>query len=259
MSGASSASSALFRLDGDVAIVTGAGAGIGRAIAHMLASAGAAIVAADRDGDAAARTASMAEEIGAAALASTTDVSRAGDCERMIEAAFERFGRIDVLVNNAGIYPPFPRLPDVDWGTFERTLDVNLKAVLRLTCIAARRMQPGGRIINMSSMESIRPSGPSSSHYSITKGAVNAMTRASAVDLAQLGIRVNAILPGVILTEGTSAMPAEAMQQFAQRSPSGRLGQPHDIAAAALFLASKASDYVNGHCLVVDGGTTISG
>lgn len=249
----------LFRLEGEVALVTGAGAGIGKAIALMLGSAGSCVVVADRDAAAAARTVSLVEAKGGNAFAVTGDVAISGDCELMVDTAISRFGRLDVLVNNAGIYPPFPRLPDVDWELFDRTLDINVKAVLRCTVEAARRMKPGGRIINMSSMESIRPSGPSASHYNITKGAVNAMTRAAAVDLAPLGIRVNAVLPGFIMTEGTSAMPAAALEQFARRAPSNRVGQPEDIAVATLFLACKASDYVNGHCLVVDGGTTISG
>ena len=251
-------SGTLFRLDGDVAIVTGAGAGIGHAISALLADAGAHVVVVDRDAALAQYTCSIIESQGGSGVAVTADVSDPDAASEVIGAACNAFGKIDILVNNAGIYPPFPRLPDVDWDIFDRTMDVNVKAVLRCTSEAARRMTPGGRIINMSSMESIRPSGPSSSTYNISKGAVNAMTRAAAVDLAPLGIRVNAILPGFILTEGTSGMPEPALELFAKRAPSGRVGKPEDIAAAALFLASKASDYINGHCMVVDGGTTIS-
>ena len=177
----------------------------------------------------------------------------------MLEAALAQFGHVDILVNNAGIYPPVPRLPEIDWPAYERTFAVNVFGVLRCSVEVAKRMTPGGRIINMSSMESIRPSGPGSSHYNTTKSAVNGLTRACAVDLAPLGIRVNAILPGLIKTEGTARIPQEMLDRIAAKAPSGRVGDPDDIAAAALFLASKASSYVNGHCLVVDGGTTIAG
>ena len=252
-------SSALFRLDGDVAIVTGAGAGLGHAIAVMLADAGASVVAADMDGELAQRTVGIIAGQGGKALAVTADVSEPASVTAMIEAAIAQFGRLDILVNNAGIYPPVPRLPEVDWPAYEKTFGVNVFGLLRCISEAAKRMQPGGRIINMSSMESIRPSGPSTAHYNTTKSAVNGLTRASAVDLAPLGIRVNAILPGLIKTEGTARMPQEMLDGIAAHAPSGRVGEPEDIAAAALFLASKASSYVNGHCLVVDGGTTIKG
>jgi NAD(P)-dependent dehydrogenase (short-subunit alcohol dehydrogenase family) len=175
-----------------------------------------------------------------------------------VAAALEAFGRIDVLVNNAGIYPPGARLPDLDWTSFERTYAVNVFGALRCMALAAREMKAGGRIINISSMESLRPSGAGIAHYSSTKAALNALTRAGAVDLAPLGIRVNAILPGLIRTEGT-ARASQMFDAIAARAPSGRVGEPEDIAGAALFLASGASTYVNGHCLVVDGGMTITG
>ena len=149
--------------------------------------------------------------------------------------------------------------PNIDWSAHARTHAVNIFGPLRCTAEAARRMQPGGRIINMSSMESLRPSGPGLSHYSTTKAALNAITRASAVDLAGMGIRVNAVFPGLVRTEGTSGHPQQLFDMIASRAPSGRVGEPLDIAGAALFLASRASAYVNGHCLVVDGGTTIAG
>ena len=176
-----------------------------------------------------------------------------------VQAATDKFGRLDILVNNAGIYPPGGQLPDIDMQVHSRTYEVNVFGPLRCTAEAAWRMDPGGRIINMSSMESLRPSGPGLSHYSATKAALNAITRASAVDLAERGIRVNAILPGVVRTEGTSGSPPQLFEMIEARAPSRRVGVPDDIAGAVLFLASRASEYVNGHCLVVDGGMTIAG
>jgi NAD(P)-dependent dehydrogenase (short-subunit alcohol dehydrogenase family) len=164
-----------------------------------------------------------------------------------------------MLVNNAGIYPPAGQLPDIDLDVHSRTYAVNVFGPLRCTAEAARRMEAGGRIVNISSMESLRPSGPGLSHYSATKAALNAITRASAVDLAERGIRVNAVLPGLIETEGTSRTPRELFDQVAARAPSRRVGSPSDIAGAVLFLASAASGYVNGQCLVVDGGITVAG
>lgn len=259
MTAVGSSSNALFRLDGDVAIVTGAGAGLGHAIAVMLADAGASVIAADKDAHLAQRTAGVIAAAGGKAAAVAADVSEPASVTAMVGAAIAHFGRLDILVNNAGIYPPAPRLPEIDWPAYEKTFAVNVFGMMRCISEAARQMQPGSRIINMSSMESIRPSGPNTAHYNTTKSAVNGLTRASAVDLAPLGIRVNAILPGVIKTEGTAQMPQEMFDSIASRAPSGRVGEPDDIAAAALFLASKASSYVNGHCLVVDGGATISG
>ena len=250
---------ALFRLDNQVAVVTGAGAGIGRSIAQMLAAAGAGIVAVDLQQEAADATADGIVRSGGKAVSVAADISGDAGAAEAMEAAMREFGRLDVLVNNAGIYPPGTLLPEIDWATYERVYAVNVFGALRCTSEAARRMKPGGRIINMSSMESLRPSGPTNTHYSSTKAALNAITRAAAVDLATLGIRVNAILPGLVKTEGTSRVPQELFDHIAGTAPSRRAGVPEDIAGAALFLASEASSYINGHCLVVDGGVTISG
>jgi NAD(P)-dependent dehydrogenase (short-subunit alcohol dehydrogenase family) len=250
---------ALFRLDSQVAVVTGAGAGIGRCIAVFIAAAGAQVVAVDLDRAAAESTSGHITQAGGKAEAVRADIAAPEGAVMAVEAAMRAFGRLDVLVNNAGIYPPGLRLPEIDWSAYERTYAVNVFGTLRCMSEAARRMQPGGRIINISSMESLRPSGPGNAHYSSTKASLNAMTRAAAVDFAPLGIRVNAILPGLVKTEGTGRVPQEFFDHIAARAPSGRAGLPDDIAGAALFLASAASSYVNGQCLVVDGGMTIAG
>lgn len=250
---------ALFRLDGQVAIVTGAGAGIGRGIAMIYAAAGARVLAVDLNQAAAEDTAQQIVQAGGQAKALGADIAGPDGAAAAVAAAIAAFGRLDILVNNAGIYPFGRCLPDIDWPTYERTFAVNVFGSLRCTAEAARKMQPGGRIINISSIESLRPSGPTNTHYSATKAALNALTRSSAVDLAPLGIRVNAILPGLVKTEGTAQVPQEFFNHLAARAPAGRAGAVEDIAGAALFLASAASAFVNGHCLVVDGGLTITG
>lgn len=248
----------LFRLDGKVVVVTGAGTGIGRQTALTLASAGAKIVAIDREKDAAVKTATLIAGHNGEAVPIEADVSDANTAAKPFEVAMDRFGKLDGLVNNAGVYPVSDPLPDVDWDLFDKTFNVNLKGALRYSSEAARRMKPGSAILNMSSIVSLRPSGPGIAYYSTSKAALNALTRASAVDLAPLGIRVNSVLPGIITTPGTSGMES-AFEYFKQKTPSGRIGLPEDIANAVLFLLSPAASFINGQNIVVDGGASIVG
>jgi len=248
----------LLRLDDQVAVVTGAGAGLGRAIACMLASAGAAVVVVDMDGAAAEATAGFIGDNGARALPVAADVTDFPSTERVILTTIEHFGQLDILVNNAGIYPTGEPLPQLDSGVFERTFRVNVYGTYQYMSEAVKNMRPGGRIINVSSIVSQRPPGPGVAHYASSKAAINALTRSGAVDFAPLGVRVNALLPGMIPTEGTLGM-AGSFELFAGRTPSGRIGQPEDVARVALFLASPASVFVNGQCLAVDGGFSATG
>lgn len=248
-----------FRLDGKVAIVTGAAAGIGRATALALARAGASVVLSDIDPDRLELAVQDLRDQGWAAAAVAGDIAAEDTPDKLASEATAAFGRLDILVNNAGIYPSGSPLPDADWTMVERTLAIDLVAPMRCMASAARAMEPGSAIVNVSSMESLRPSGPGVAHYGAAKAALNAATRAAAVDLAPKGIRVNAVLPGLVRTEGTSHVPDQFLEQIAARTPSRRVGNPEDIADAIVFLVSPASSYVNGQCLVVDGGITIAG
>ncbi len=252
------APAALLGLAGCTALVTGAGNGIGRGIALVLAGAGAAVVAVDRDSQASRETADAILGQGGQGLSLAADVADAAQAEQVVAQALAQFQHIDILVNNAGIYPPAGVLPELDLEVAQRTLQVNLMGTLNYICAAGRHMAPGSRIVNVSSNVALRPSGPGIAHYSASKAAVNALTRSAAVDLAPRGIRVNAVLPGIVATEGTRAM-AQRYDSFAERTPSGRIGVPEDIAHAVLYLASSLSEFVNGQCLVVDGGASSVG
>ena len=250
----------LLRLDGRVAVVTGAGRGIGSAVALRLAEAGAQVVAVDIDSD--ARTAAR---IGPGARALTVDVSRAGAAEEIAAAATDEFGSLDIWVNNAGIYPSAPLL-ELDDDEWDRVLGLNLDAAFRGARAAARRMKEhGGVIVNVASNAGMA-SGPASAHYVASKHGVVGLTKSLAVDLAPHGIRAVGIAPGVTRTEGIEAA-AEALRgsgwgdldAYAERTtPLGRMADPDEIARVVVFAASDLATYVTGTTIVVDGGQLIS-
>ena len=247
----------LFDLSGDVAVVTGAGRGIGEGIARTLAGAGAAVVVAARRTNEIEKVAETIRSDGGRAIAVTTDVTEDESVEALARAAVDEFGKLDVWVNNAGgsaIQAPLTRLARDEW---DATLKLNLTAVWSGTVIAARHMQEGGRILNISSRAAVGPI-PGSGHYAAAKAGVNSLTATFAVELGPK-IRANAIMPGAVPTEimmkalrlGEDDLPGLAKSL---RLPAGRLGTPEDLGAAALYLVSPASAWVTGEVISVSGG-----
>jgi len=244
-----------FRLDGRVAIVTGASRGLGSAMALALAEAGADVVLVARG-----ETASLEKEVaalGRRAVAVTSDVAAPDAASQIIGAAHEAFGRADILVNNAGIIrrAAFLEFSEEDWN---EVLDVNLTAAFRLSQLFARRLVDAkrpGKIIHIASMLSYQ-GGVRVASYTASKSALHGLTKLMANELAALGINVNAIAPGYMATDNTGALRADPVRNRAilDRIPAGRWGTPDDLKGAVVFLASPASDYMHGFTLAVDGG-----
>lgn len=245
------------RLEGKVGGITGAGSGIGRGIALRFAQEGAAVLCADINEAGAKETAEMIQKEGGKAVAARVDVSQRDQVEAMIARALAEFGRLDIIVANAGIYQAQPFLEMTD-ETWDQVMAVNAKGVFLCCQAAARQMVRagrGGKIIAIASVAA-EATLPGAAAYSASKGAVRMLIHSMALELAPHKINVNAIAPGAIDTPMLrSAAPDEASQQgFSQLIPWCRLGQPLDIANAALFLASDEADYVTGETLFVDGG-----
>ena len=246
------------RCSGKVAIVTGGAMGIGRAVAEGLLAEGANVVIADRAG--AAEAAKALDNAGNAVVGVACDVSSRDDTETMADAALEAFGRIDVLVNNAGIYSSLKTGPfeDLDIEEWRRVLDVNVigQAMATRAVVPAMRRQGGGSVVNFSSGTPFK-GVPFLLHYVASKGAVNAMTRALAKELGGAGIRVNAVAPGFTLSDGVLANPHQ-LEKLRDISLQARVIQrdqhPADIVGAVVFFASGDSGFVTGQTLVVDGG-----
>ena len=244
-----------FRLDGKVALVTGSASGIGAAIATALAAAGADVVCHGRS-DSGRATVEEVLKLGRRSFGIQADLAEPTAPSELVTKTVERFGQLDILVNNAGMIrrAPAEDYSDEDW---DQLIAVNLTSVFKLARVAGKHMleRGSGSIINISSLLAFQ-GGIRVPAYAASKGGVAQLTKALANEWAARGVTVNAIAPGYIATENTSALRAdpERSRQILERIPAGRWGEPSDIAGAAVFLASQASRYVNGHVLVVDGG-----
>jgi 2-deoxy-D-gluconate 3-dehydrogenase len=246
----------LFRLDGKVALVTGGSRGLGQGAALALAEAGADVALLDRSG--AGETAAMVESLGRRAVAVPMDLIAASpeEIETAVQTVADALGRIDILVNNAGIIRRAPVLehPASDW---DDVMAINLDAVFHLSQAAGRRFvaQGGGKIINVASMLSFQ-GGIRVPGYTASKHAVAGLTKAFASELAAHGVNVNAIAPGYMATDNTAQLRADEARErsIVDRIPAGRWGTPADLQGAFVFLASSASDYLNGAIIPVDGG-----
>ena len=245
------------RLDGKVALVTGASKGIGAGIAKGLAAEGAAVAvnyASSRAG--ADRVVAEIEAGGGKAIAVQGDVGKAADARRIVAETRAAFGSLDILVNNAGVYR-FAPLEDVSEAEFHRHFDTNVLGLLLVTQEAVRQFPAqGGSIINISSISSTNGM-PMTAVYAATKGAVDSITRVLASELGPRNIRVNAISPGGVETEGVRVLgilESEMGDRMIAQTPLGRVGQPQDIAPIAVFLASQESGWVTGQMLVASGG-----
>jgi NAD(P)-dependent dehydrogenase (short-subunit alcohol dehydrogenase family) len=247
-----------FRLDGKVAVVTGASSGLGVAFARALAEAGADVALGARRTDRLQDTKALVEAAGRRAIAVATDVSRPEDARALIEAAVRELGRVDILVNNAGVGTAVPASRETP-EQFRSVIDVNLNGAYWMAQAAAAVMEPGSSIINISSVLGLTTAGLPQAAYGASKAGLNGLTR----DLAQQwtgrkGIRVNSIAPGFFASEMTDQYPPEYLELQRARIPAGRTGDPRELAATVVFLAGPGAGYITGQTLPVDGGMTIA-
>jgi NAD(P)-dependent dehydrogenase (short-subunit alcohol dehydrogenase family) len=248
----------LFRLDGKVAIVTGASSGLGVAFAQALAEAGADVALAARRVDRLQETVAIVESVGRRAIAVRTDVTSPEECQTLVDTTLAELGRVDILVNNAGLGTAVPATRETP-EQFRSVIDVNLNGCYWMAQACGRVMQPGSSIVNISSVLGITTAGLPQAAYAASKAGLIGLTR----DLAQQwtgrkGIRVNALAPGFFPSEMTAEYPDGYLEAMSPRLPAGRTGRPEELAAALLFLASDAGGYVTGQTYAVDGGLTIT-
>lgn len=244
-----------FGLEGAVAVVTGGAMGIGLAIAHKLLDVGALVVACDVNRGALER----ALEALPGAEGHVTDVSTAEQVEELVDAVMSAHGRLDVVVNNAGIFPATP-LAALTPEKFDHVVAVNLRGVYLMTRAASAVMRPGSTVIQVTSIDALHPSMVGLATYDATKHGVYGFSRNVALELAPRGIRVNMVAPGGVRTPGTGAtdLPPDALAEFTKHIPMARWGEPEEIAEVVLFLASRMSSYMTGSQVVVDGGALLS-
>ncbi len=241
---------------GRVAIVTGAGRGMGRAVAARLAAGGAKLVVNDLDADSAERAVGALQESGAEALATPGDVTSSADVARMVARALERFGRIHVLINNAGVLRPTPVF-DIEEEEWDMVVNGNLKSTYLCSraVLPAMRDEGWGRIVNFSSTAGKNVSTVSGAHYTASKAAILGFTRHLAKEEAAPGITVNAVCPGLIDTEMVrTTISKERTAAYASSFPIARLGEPHEVAELVAFLASDKAAYITGASLDINGG-----
>ena len=247
-----------FSLDGKVAVVTGASSGLGAAFSLGLGQAGADVVLGARRAGKLAATRDAVTGLGRKAIAVTTDVSSPADCQALVDAAMAEFGRVDILVNNAGVSSAAPASRETP-EAFARVIDINLNGCYWMAQACGRVMLPGSTIINIASVLALTTAGLPQAAYTASKAGLLGLTR----DLAQQwagrkGIRVNALAPGFFPSEMTDEYRPGYLDSQLGRVPMGRVGDPEELTAALVFLASEASSYVNGQTLVVNGGLTIA-
>jgi NAD(P)-dependent dehydrogenase (short-subunit alcohol dehydrogenase family) len=248
----------LFRLDGKVAVVTGASSGLGVAFAQAVAEAGADVVLGARRVEKMAATAALVERAGRRVRTCKTDVADPEQCQQLVDAAMSEFGRVDVLINNAGVGTAVPATRETP-DEFRAVVEVNLHGSYWMAQACGRVMQPGSAIVNIASVLGLTTAGLPQAAYSASKAAVIGMTR----DLAQQwsgrkGIRVNALAPGFFASEMTDELKPGYLEGLLPRVIMGRLGDSAELAATAVWLASPAAGYVTGQTIVVDGGMTIA-